>query len=160
MGTQLSIQELLWGKQSIHFIQEYNFPVERIFGFFSRHENLAKIFPGAFKRVMDSVDPKNINGIGSVRRITTFPFVFEETITKFEDLSLIEYRITSGGPLKNHIGTMHFYSTGLNSCRLDYTISFDPVIPGTGFILKNTLEKAIGNGIRELASILKKDPSL
>jgi len=154
------IDFLLRGKQTIHFIQEYSHPVERVFSFYERHENLAKIYPGAFKRVMDSLDPGHINGIGSIRRITTFPFVFEETITRFKVPELIEYRITAGSPFKNHIGILHFLSTGNNSCLLDYTIEFEPQIPGTGFLLKNTLERVVGNGIRQLDEILNSDSSL
>lgn len=160
VSSPFSLQNLLWGRQTIHFIQDYPFPVERVFGFFCDHEKLAKIYPGAFKRIVNSMDPQNANGLGSVRLITSFPLMIEETVTGFKENELIEYRITSRGPIKDHIGTMHFSSTGLDSCRLDYTIAFSSIIPGGGFLIKNVLERAIGNGIRELINVLKDDPNL
>ena len=160
MSAPFSLQDVLFGRQYIHFVQDYNFPVERVFGFFSDHEKLAKIYPGAFKRIVNSMDPQNVNGIGSVRRIIAFPMIMEETVTGFRENEYIEYKITSRGPIKDHVGKMYFSSTGLNSCRLDYTIEFSSSIPGGGFLAKNVLEMALGNGIRDLENVLKKNPNL
>ena len=71
----------------IRFVQDFEVPPSIVFGFFSNHESLSKIYPGAFKRVVNSIDPRNANGIGSVRRITNFPLVFEETITQYNEPS-------------------------------------------------------------------------
>lgn len=145
--------------EKIHIIQDFVVPKERVFDFFSDHERWAEIYPGAFKRVVNSTDPTNVNGIGSVRRITNFPIIFEETITKYKPYDLIEYRITEGGkPIKDHVGTMRFYDldNGAKS-RLDYTIELDSSIPFTAFILKNILENVIGRGVRNLSKKFKAD---
>ncbi|MEZ5004439.1 MAG: SRPBCC family protein [Chitinophagales bacterium] len=145
--------------EKIHIIQDFVVPKERVFDFFSDHERWAEIYPGAFKRVVNSTDPTNVNGIGSVRRITNFPIIFEETITKYQPYELIEYRITEGAmPIKYHLGTMKFYDldNGAKS-RLDYTIEIRTRFPLTGFIIKNILENVIGRGVRNLSKKFKAD---
>ena len=148
--------------EKIHIIHDFDVPKQRIFDFFSEHERLSEIYPGAFKRIINSTDPSNANGIGSVRRITNFPLILEETITKFIPSSLIEYKITEGGgPIKDHIGRMQFYDldNGTRS-RLDYTIEFRSSIPLPllGFIMKNIGENVIGNAIRDLGQKFKANP--
>lgn len=145
-------------KELIHFVQDYNVPVNRVFSFFSDHNRWGEVFPAFIRRIQNSSDPSNANGLGSVRLIVTFPTIFTETITQYQEPSLIEYRITLGGPLKNHVGTMRFQELGPNTSRLDYTIEFEPLIPRTGFILKNLLEKQVGQAIRELARRFDKNP--
>lgn len=146
-------------KQTIHFIQDYNVPQSKVFAFFSDHNRWGELFPAFIRRIKDSKDPRNCNGIGSVRLIVAFPMIFRETITGYLEPGLIEYRITSFSPLKNHVGSMRFIDQGIGKSRLDYTIEFEALIPQTGFILKNVLEKQIGNAIRELARRFDKDPN-
>jgi ribosome-associated toxin RatA of RatAB toxin-antitoxin module len=145
-------------KESIHFIQDYDVPVYQVFSFFSDHNRMGEVYPAFIKRIQDSSDPKNANGLGSVRLLVTFAAIFTETITQYSEPSLIEYRISFGSPLKNHVGTMNFMDLGNGRCRLDYTIEFEPRIPKTGFLLRNLLEKQVGGAIRELAKRFEKNP--
>jgi hypothetical protein len=46
---------------------------------------------------------------------------------------------------------------GENKCRLEYKIEFEPVIPLSGFVIKNLLQKVIGDGVREAARKLPID---
>ena len=74
---------------------------------------------------------------------------------------LIEYKITAGAtPIKNHIGQMHFLPLESGKCRLDYTIEFDPILdlPFQSFLLKNMMEKMVGDAVRELAKRFKENP--
>ncbi|HQO32215.1 MAG TPA: SRPBCC family protein [Chitinophagales bacterium] len=146
-------------KQTIHLLQDYPVPASRVFDFFSDHNRMGEVFPAFIRRIKDSKDPKNCNGLGSVRLLVTFPLFFQETITKYEPNKLIEYRITSASPLKNHIGTMRFIDLENGSSRLDYTIEFEGLIPASGFILKNVLEKQVGGAVRELAKRFGKNPN-
>ena len=146
-------------KETIHFIQDYNVPVIKLFSFFSDHNRMGEVYPAFIRRIKDSNDPKNCNGLGSARLLITFPIFFQETITQYLEPKLIEYKITSGSPLKNHVGIMNFIDLGNGRSRLDYTIDFEARIPKTGFILKNLLEKQVGNAIREVARRFDKDPN-
>ncbi len=147
-------------KQTLRFIQDFSVPKERVFSFFSDHHRLSEIFPGAFKRIVDSTDPFNANGIGSVRRVINFPLIFEDTITKYDEPNLIAYEVTYGSPVKNHKATMHFYDldNGARS-RLDYQIEFEGKIPFSSYWIKIFVQSVIGESIRDLADRFDKDPN-
>ncbi|MFN8281950.1 MAG: SRPBCC family protein [Chitinophagales bacterium] len=145
--------------ERLHFLQDYSVDAYKVFSFFSDHNRLSEVYPAFMRRIIDSNDPRNANGLGSSRIIVTFPTIFQETITKYVEPSLIEYKITFGSPLKNHVGTMRFIDLGNGKSRLDYTIEFEPRIPKTGFFLRNLLEKQVGQAIRELAHRFEKNPN-
>ena len=60
---------------SSQFIQmnvEFNTPVENVFAVLSDHEAMGKVLGAKVKRVKDGEG--NVNGVGSVRRLTPAPF--------------------------------------------------------------------------------------
>lgn len=145
---------------TIQFIQDFEVSASKVFYFFADHERLSEIYPGAFKRIQYGEDPTDTNSKGSIRRIINFPLIMEETITKYIPVSLIEYKITAGeGPVKNHIGIIKVSDIGNGKSRLDYKISFDEKIPLAGFVIKNILEKIIGDGVRKLAQKFASNPN-
>jgi hypothetical protein len=144
-------------RETIHLLQDFDVSAERAFSFFSDHERLAKIYPAAVKRIQFGEDPRDANSKGSVRRIIAFPLMIEETVTAYEPPYFQEYKITHGFGLNNHVGTMRFTDLGENKCRLEYKIEFEPVIPLSGFVIKNLLQKVIGDGVREAARKLPID---
>jgi len=95
--------------------QEFDAPVEQVWEAFNDHVTFGKIMGQKVQRIVDSAEPGNVNGAGSVRsmRLPTGPF--EETIIKSEKPALIEYKITKGTPLHYHYGTIQF--TGLPDAR-------------------------------------------
>ena len=139
---------------SSQFIQmnvEFNAPVETVFATLSDHEAMGKVLNAKVKRIKDGQD--DVNGIGSVRRITPVPLAdFEETVTAFEPNKLVEYTITKGSPLKNHLGRMVFSENG-GKTHLHYTIQFEPKepVPLSGLVVKSVLEKVILRGLHKLA---------
>jgi uncharacterized membrane protein len=153
-----SVLANLTQKETVRFLQEFDVPVETLFNFFSVHENWGKVFPAAVKRIEFGEDPRDANSKGSVRRIIAFPVIIEEKITQYVPNQLIEYKIISGFGLKNHVGTMNYIDLGNGKSRLDYTIEFNPTLPFTGFVLRNLLEKVIGQGVREAARQLRINP--
>lgn len=138
-------------KNFIQINETFNAPVSTVFAELSDHEKMGKVLGAKVKRVKDGKG--NVNGIGSVRRLTPVPLAdFEETVTGFEPNKLIEYTVTKGSPIKNHLGRMVF-SESNGKTHLHYTIQFDMKlgIPFTGFLLKTVLEKVISSGLHKLA---------
>ncbi|MCO5248295.1 MAG: SRPBCC family protein [Chitinophagales bacterium] len=146
-------------KQVIHFLQDFEVSAQTVFNFFSVHENWGKFLPAAVKCIQFGEDPRDANSKGSVRRIIAFPIVIEETVTQYIPYQFIEYKLTYGFGVKNHLGIMNFIETDTNKCRLDYQIEFQPVIPFSGFVIKNLLEKIMGQGVRDVAHKLRINPN-
>ena len=133
-------------RQQIIMTQLFNAPVKTIFEILTDHVSFGEVINANVKRVVDS-QGDNKNGVGSVRRISTFPApAFEETVITFEPNQLMEYVISKGSPIKNHKGRMEF-SDEQGKTRLVYTIDYEPKLP---FILLGAiLKKAIGKPIRK-----------
>ncbi|TNC82442.1 MAG: hypothetical protein C9356_03180 [Oleiphilus sp.] len=140
-------------QQTINIVQEFNAPVEQVFEALSDHENFGRICGIKMKRIKDGEDA--LNGLGSVRKISIGPLPsFEETITDYEANALIEYKITQGSPIKNHVGTLRFSSQG-ESTVLNYTIQLESKIPFTSGLIKGALENGLSKGLSRYAQGLK-----
>jgi hypothetical protein len=93
-------------------------------------------------------------------RVAPLP-AFEETVTKAVPHELIEYRITTGGILRDHLGTMRFSSHAARGRGCDYAIRFGAVVPGLDRVVKKSLERSIpraargrGQGLSTSAGVL------
>jgi len=136
-------------QQYIQMNVEFNAPVATMFSILSDHESLGPVLGAKIKRIKNGQG--NVNGVGSVRKIMPLPLAgFEETVTRFEPDKLIEYTITKGSPMKNHLGKMVF-SEKDGRTYLHYTIQFESKIPFAGFLIKVGLETTILRGLRKLA---------
>jgi len=135
--------------QTIIMKQEFNAPIGDVFSTLSDHKTFGKICGIKMERVVDGDD--GLNGLGSVRTINigVLP-AFEETITGFTPNERIEYKITKGSPLKNHVGELKFTSKG-NTTALDYSIQLESVIPFTTSLIKYALESGISGGLKKYA---------
>ena len=146
-------------KQKLHFLQDFDAPVKNVFSFFSDHNRLSEIYPAFIKRIVDAPNPANCNDVGSSRLIVSFPIFFQETVTQYIEPKYLEYKITFGSPLKNHIGKMNFTPLSDNKTRLDYVIEFEPYIPYTGFVLHQLNSKLVQNALSTLARKFKQNPN-
>ena len=110
--------------------QDFTAPVDTVFAHMSEHENLAEVFGAKVERLEDGRPERN--GVGSRRRMRIGPTApFEETITRFEPSELIEYRITKGTPLRDHVGVMRFTSLPGGGSHLDYRIRIASRVPAS-----------------------------
>ncbi len=140
--------------QHITINQTFNAPVSKVFQTLSDHEQFGRICGISMKRIVDGRG--SLNGLGSVReiKIGVLP-AFEETITKFIENTKLEYRITKGSPIKNHLGKMVFMDKG-EKCSLHYTIALESKIPLTTFAIKSILGLSIKRGLQRYARSLDK----
>ncbi len=134
---------------TIEVDETFDVPRQKVFALFAEHERFGKLLGAPAKRIKDS-DQADPNGLGSVRKIGIGPIGLEETVVGFEPDSLIEYSITSLSPLKNHIGRIRFEDTPDGQTRVNYTITFDDIIPFTGKLIQSALEQGIRKGIKRV----------
>lgn len=123
-------------KHEIRLSAHIHAPVEKVFAFFADHERFGTLFGGSARRIREG--DSEPNGLGSVRRIGPGPLSFDETIVAFEPNQRIDYQITRGSPIKNHIGQIRFGSEG-GATTVDYVIRFDPKVPCTGGLIVKLL---------------------
>lgn len=139
----------------IKLYQEFDAPIEQVWEAFNDHSTFGKMMGQKMLRIVDSSDPNNINGLGSVRALSLPMVPFEETIMKSEKPNLIEYKISKGTPLHHHYGKMQFKSLPEGRSAINYTIELGSKIPLVGVIVKAALNKGIADGLRNYARRLK-----
>jgi len=135
-------------REHVDITQEFAAPVDTLFGHMAEHENLAGLFGIRVERLRDGDSERN--GVGSVRKLSLNGILpFEETITDFRPNELIEYRITKGTPLRDHLGTMSFSPLPEGRSRLHYTIMLDgpPLITP---LVRMQLQRSISSGLAKL----------
>lgn len=130
--------------------RDFPFPVERLFAHLAEHENMAALFaPAKVRRHRDGTTERN--GIGSERTVRAWPLpAFVETITGYRENRFIEYRITRGGPLHDHVGMMRFTSLKAGRSRVTFEIRFRGRFPVIGAILASALRRGIRRGLKNL----------
>jgi uncharacterized protein YndB with AHSA1/START domain len=135
---------------TVHETYDFDVPVERLYEYLSTHENLKVLFGVDVERIREG--DSEPNGVGSVRKLSVKGmFPFEETVTEAIPNERIEYRITKGTPLRDHLGVMVFSSTGDGRSHLDYTISFDAAVPGLDKAIAAGLSRSIRRGFPKAA---------
>jgi len=129
---------------------EFKKPLQDVFAELSDHTRFGEIIGCKMTRLKEGSD--SVNGTNSVRRISVGPMpAFEETITAFKPNEFIEYKITKGSPLKNHVGSMQFVETNMG-CSLSYDISFDSRLPLAGAPISFILKEVISRGLIRYAT--------
>ncbi|MEJ7634079.1 SRPBCC family protein [Aeromicrobium sp.] len=136
--------------QRVHVTHTYTSDPATVFEKLSEHENLGPVFGAKIKRVCDGDTSRN--GAGSTRSLKIGPLpAFQETTTRADPHSLIEYKISKGGPLRGHWGVQKLTPTADGGTTLDYTIGFDAPVPGMAPVVGKILTASIKKGLPKLA---------
>lgn len=121
-----------------------------VFSLCASHGGMGAMFPGKTVRIRRSDDPVYPDGLGSARLVKMGPFPpIEETVTVFLPNERYEYRVTRGGPVRNHLGVMRF-SDRAGGTRLDYTVSFEGRLPFTGWLIRQALHPVFARAMANL----------
>lgn len=133
-------------QQNIKLQQFFAAPRAVVFRYFSDHEHFGRLWWPARCRVLKLASSSEPCGVGSVREMRIGTIRFQETITAFDPEECIEYRVTQGGPFKNHVGRMQF-SVVPGGTHLDYSIEFDSRWPMVGNFVAGILHAAWLRGV-------------
>jgi len=140
----------------LSFHQDFSVSANKVFSQLSDHVRYGEITGAKIRRIREGADSQYPNGEGSIRRIHIPLLPFEETITRFQWPTLIEYKITKGSPLHHHFGRMVFREISPHSCHLHYTIDLGSRLPLVGWIVSRALDmvmrRALGRFANSLAS--------
>jgi len=90
------------------------------------------------------------NGLGAIRKLYLVGPPVREEIIAFEPPRRFAYRMLSGAPTKDHVGTIELSPAGEGSTRMSYVLETAGKIPGTTFAIKalmNNVVEGIAAGI-------------
>lgn len=134
-------------QQHIQVQQFFAAPRATVFHYFADHKQFGRLWWPARCRVIKLAPEPEPCGVGSIRQIRVGAVRFEETITAFKPHRSIEYRVTRGGPFRNHVGRMEF-SDVPGGTQMDYAIEFDSRWPMFGNAVAAMMHRTWLRGVR------------
>ncbi len=89
------------------------------------------------------------NGVGAVRHMHGAGPTIVEEVVLFEAPTRMEYVLTKGAPIRDHRGSLELFEAG-DVTEVRWSVRFRPVVPGTGWMLKAVLQRALGGMLKRL----------
>jgi uncharacterized protein YndB with AHSA1/START domain len=117
---------------SFTFERQVAAPPETVFEVLTDHRRYAEITP-LRKSVLEREGEPAPNGVGSIRVLGAVgPALREETIV-YEAPRRFSYKLLSGAPLRDHVGTVELTPQG-SGTQLVYAVRTTPTLPLVGGI--------------------------
>ena len=137
----------------IHVHESFNAPAATVFDRLADHNSMGEYMSADIRRTKDSTaSGEGPNGTGSVRTLKIFGLSdFDETVVKFLKPAKLEYKITRGSPLKNHLGVITLKEEG-GITTVDWNITFE--MGFGGIIVEILLKFAVGRGLAKLKKLI------
>ena len=137
----------------------FDAPVSKIFEMIANHETFGKMQGVKMTRIIDSSDPTNKNGLGSVR-LFSIGLPMQEKIMKFEKDKLIEYTIIKGMHFfSSHYGVIKFSAINANQSEIDYSITIGIKFPILSKLIINIVGASLKKSFIKLNKKLKENPN-
>lgn len=110
-------------------------PIEAVFDVMTDHRRFADC-SGMFRRsTIDQEGTPAPNGLGAIRRLTSYGTTFVEEIIDYQPPTRWAYELLSGAPTRDHVGTIELRQTDTGtwaSWHLQTTLK----IPGLGWLVR------------------------
>ncbi len=126
---------------SFTFVRRMAAPPEIVFDVVTDHRGYAAITPLRRSELEREGEPAP-NGVGAIRVLTAVGPPLREEVLAYEPPSRFSYRLLSGLPVRDHVGTVELSPEG-EGTRLVYAVRTIPTVPLVGFAVVAVLKQAI-----------------
>ncbi len=123
--------------------RELNLPAEKVWASVSDFNRAPS--PAIIIEVEKEGDSES-NSIGAIRIITIGRAKARERLESVDAPNSITYRMLSGAPVKEYVGTIEIKAQN-DSTILNWYVKLTPKIPGIGWIVEIVIKKAINRFI-------------
>ncbi len=121
--------------------REVKAPPETVFDVLTDHCRYAEL-TALRKSVLEREGEPTPNGVGSIRVLTAVgPPMREETIV-YERPSRFSYKVLSGLPVRDHVGTVLLEPAG-DGTKVTYALRTTPTVPLAGAIVVAAVKRAV-----------------
>lgn len=118
-------------------------PPEKAWEVFSAFTSLS--IPSVSVDTEQEGDPA-ANGVGAIRRIDG---KIRERLESMDPPNAYTYTVLSGVPIKDHLGRVEIKPQD-GKALVNWSVRFNPKLPGTGWLIKNVYQKTLNKMIDEL----------
>lgn len=112
---------------SFTFVREIAAPPEVVFDLFTDHRGYARITRLRSAELEREGDPAP-NGVGAIRVLRSVGPPLREEVIAYEPPSRFSYKILSGVPVRDHVGTVELSPTD-GGTRVVYVVRMLPTVP-------------------------------
>ncbi len=112
-------------------------PVEKVFDAMTDHRALADYIWLFRRSTLDREGTPAPNGVGAVRRLTSYGTTFVEEVVGYERPDRWSYTVLSGAPVRDHLGTIELHPIDAGT-EVTWTVRATPRIPALGWLMAPT----------------------
>lgn len=127
---------------SFTFEREVAAPAETIFAVLTDHRGYASITPLRRSALEREGDPAP-DGVGAIRVLSSIGPPLREEVIAFEPPARFAYKLLSGAPLRDHVGTVELTPAAEGRTRLVYAVHTTPTVPLVGPLAVAVVKRAV-----------------
>jgi uncharacterized protein YndB with AHSA1/START domain len=126
---------------SFTFVREVNAPPGVVFDVLTDHRGYAEITPMRGSELEREGEPAP-DGVGAIRVLRAVGPPLREEVIAFERPSRFSYKLISGAPVRDHVGTVQL-APGGGGTRVTYAVKTTPTVPLAGFAVVAVAKQAV-----------------
>jgi uncharacterized protein YndB with AHSA1/START domain len=126
---------------SFRYVRQVAAPPEVVFDVLTDHRRYNEITP-VRKAELEREGETTPNGVGAIRVLTVAGPPMREEVIAYERPQRFSYKILSGLPVRDHVGTVELKAAG-GGTEMAYAVKTTPTIPLAGPVFMVILKKAI-----------------
>jgi uncharacterized protein YndB with AHSA1/START domain len=135
--------------QSFELRSEIAAPVERVWAVLSDHVGW-RDWAGVQEVVLRQQGDPPPNGLGAIRVLRRGGLAIEEEVVAFEPPHRLGYRVCAGIPVRDCGAELRLEPSGA-ATRVSWQVSFRPLVPGTGWLLRRLIRPRLEQALAGLA---------
>lgn len=126
---------------SFTYTRQIAAPPETVFDVLTDHRGYADITPMRRSDLEREGEPAP-NGVGAIRALHSIGPPLREEVIVFEAPSRFSYKLVSGAPVRDHVGTVQLAAEG-SGTRVTYAVKTTPTVPLGGAAVVAVVRQAI-----------------
>ena len=126
---------------SFTFEREVAAPAETIFAVLTDHRGYAAISPLRRSGLEREGEPAP-DGVGAIRVLTSVGPPLREEVIAYEPPARFAYKLLSGAPLRDHVGTVELSAGADGGTRVVYAVRTTPTLPLVGPLVVAVVRRA------------------
>ncbi len=126
---------------SFTFMRQVAAPPETVFAVLTEHHLYAEITPMR-KSILEREGEPPPNGVGAIRVLTSAGPPLREEVIGYEPPSRFSYKLLSGAPLRDHVGTVELTPQD-GGTKVVYAVRTTPTLPLVGAAVVGVVRQAI-----------------
>ncbi|HEX3172887.1 MAG TPA: SRPBCC family protein [Solirubrobacterales bacterium] len=126
---------------SFTIVREIDASPETVFDVLTDHRLYSQLTP-LRKAELEREGEADVNGVGAIRKLTAVGPPMREEVIAFERPGRFSYKVLSGLPVRDHVGTASLAANG-GGTRITYAVRTTPTIPFAGALVMMAIKRAI-----------------